>query len=183
VLPVLVIPPCRRESPLECSQGDQAEVSADARAGEPVPVTELDGQGEPGQGRDPAHAAQAPGGRGELRVGRHRGDRLVEPVAAREGEVDRFAISLVGGSGAGLVEADRVEPHRVLGAPGSAAVVDVAVAQQQLRDPMPGPSKGLGLAVAHTVASAHGGRLMLDDRFPHGLRATLVIPRFGHAIE
>lgn len=44
-------------------------------------------------------------------------------------------------------------------------------------------SKGLGLAIAHTVASAHGGRLALGDRLPHGLRATLVLPRFGHAIE
>jgi signal transduction histidine kinase len=40
-------------------------------------------------------------------------------------------------------------------------------------------SKGLGLAIAHTVARAHGGQLELADREPHGLRATLVMPRLG----
>lgn len=41
--------------------------------------------------------------------------------------------------------------------------------------------KGLGLAIARTVANAHGGRLELDDRTPHGLCATLVMPRFDGA--
>jgi len=66
VFPVLVIPPCLRESPLECSEGTGAEVGADAGAGEPLPVAELDGKRETGQRRDAAQAAQPPGGRGEL---------------------------------------------------------------------------------------------------------------------
>jgi two-component system sensor histidine kinase TctE len=36
--------------------------------------------------------------------------------------------------------------------------------------------KGMGLAVAHTVAGAHGGALRLESNDPHGLRATLLIP-------
>lgn len=40
-------------------------------------------------------------------------------------------------------------------------------------------SRGLGLAVAHAVAAAHGGRLTLEKRRPHGLRARLTVPRFG----
>ena len=40
-------------------------------------------------------------------------------------------------------------------------------------------SRGLGLAVAHAVAAAHGGRLALETRRPHGLRARLTVPRFG----
>lgn len=38
-------------------------------------------------------------------------------------------------------------------------------------------SRGLGLAIAHTVATAHGGRLTLSSREPCGLRASLAIPR------
>ncbi|HYF72548.1 MAG TPA: ATP-binding protein [Nocardioides sp.] len=37
--------------------------------------------------------------------------------------------------------------------------------------------RGLGLALAATVASAHGGRVELGDRAPRGLRATLSLPR------
>jgi signal transduction histidine kinase len=36
--------------------------------------------------------------------------------------------------------------------------------------------RGLGLAVAHTVASAHGGTLQLSTNRPRGLRATLRFP-------
>ncbi|KQM21153.1 hypothetical protein ASE73_05575 [Sphingomonas sp. Leaf24] len=35
---------------------------------------------------------------------------------------------------------------------------------------------GLGLAIADRIAVAHGGRLILDNRQPHGLRATLSLP-------
>ena len=45
-------------------------------------------------------------------------------------------------------------------------------------------SKGLGLAVAHIVAAAHGGHLHLRHREPHGLCATLQLPRFaGPAVD
>lgn len=37
--------------------------------------------------------------------------------------------------------------------------------------------KGLGLAVAHTVVTAHGGALVLGDRAPSGLCVTLRLPR------
>ena len=40
-------------------------------------------------------------------------------------------------------------------------------------------SKGLGLAVAHTVATAHGGELLLDACVPSGLCASLRVPRYG----
>ena len=84
--------------------GDESEVGADAGAGEPVPVAELDGEREAGQGRDPSQAAQPAGQVGELAVSGHRRDRSVEPVAAGEGELDRFEGGRVGGPGAGLVE-------------------------------------------------------------------------------
>lgn len=38
-------------------------------------------------------------------------------------------------------------------------------------------SAGLGLTIAHTVASAHGGTLVLGENSPSGLRACLLIPR------
>lgn len=38
-------------------------------------------------------------------------------------------------------------------------------------------SRGLDLAVAHTVATAHGGELLLDGQEPFGLCATLRLPR------
>jgi signal transduction histidine kinase len=40
------------------------------------------------------------------------------------------------------------------------------------------PGSGLGLSLAAAVAHLHGGELRFDDNAP-GLRATLVIPRFG----
>ena len=36
--------------------------------------------------------------------------------------------------------------------------------------------RGLGLAIAHTIAVAHGGTLELSDNTPHGLRAWLQFP-------
>ncbi len=40
-------------------------------------------------------------------------------------------------------------------------------------------SRGLGLAVANTVVTAHGGRLLFADHEPRGLVATMLIPRRG----
>ena len=36
---------------------------------------------------------------------------------------------------------------------------------------------GLGLAIAHSIVQAHGGRLTLTNRPAAGLRATIVLPR------
>ena len=43
----------------------------------------------------------------------------------------------------------------------------------------PTNSKGLGLAIAHTIAAAHGGTLTLRDNDPTGLAAALSLPRYG----
>lgn len=40
-------------------------------------------------------------------------------------------------------------------------------------------SRGLGLTLAHTIAVAHGGNLLLDDHEPCGLCASLLLPRYG----
>jgi PAS domain S-box-containing protein len=40
-------------------------------------------------------------------------------------------------------------------------------------------SRGLGLTLAHTIATAHGGELVLDDHEPGGLCASLRLPRYG----
>lgn len=44
-------------------------------------------------------------------------------------------------------------------------------------------SKGLGLAIAHTVAAAHGGTLTLRDNAPAGLVATLALPRYARPTD
>lgn len=46
----------------------QRQVSGDARPGEPMPVSDLDRESEPGQGRDPPRAPRPGRDRGELRV-------------------------------------------------------------------------------------------------------------------
>lgn len=46
-------------------------------------------------------------------------------------------------------------------------------------DRQPVNSRGLGLSIAHTVAAAHGGDLLLEDHEPRGLLASLVLPRHG----
>ena len=43
----------------------------------------------------------------------------------------------------------------------------------------PTNSKGLGLAIARTIAVAHGGTLALRDNHPTGLVAALTLPRYG----
>ena len=40
-----------------------------------------------------------------------------------------------------------------------------------------GYNRGLGLALAATVAVAHGGRIELGERTPQGLEVTLSLPR------
>ena len=55
--------------------GHQPDERADGVAGEPVPVADLDGQREPGQGADPTQASQPAHHRGELAVRGHLLDR------------------------------------------------------------------------------------------------------------
>jgi signal transduction histidine kinase len=40
---------------------------------------------------------------------------------------------------------------------------------------------GLGLAMVHKIASLHGGRVLMADREPRGLRLTLSLPAPGAA--
>ena len=88
-MPVLVIDPCDRDLPEECSVGTSPTKAPMRGAGEPVPVADLDRQPEPGQRGDPAQAAQPAHDRGELAVGGHLGDRRIQPVPA----VQRSAIT------------------------------------------------------------------------------------------
>lgn len=44
---------------------------------------------------------------------------------------------------------------------------------------LPVDARGVGLALAKAVVTAHGGRLLLDDNEPHGLVATLLLPTAG----
>lgn len=60
--------------------GQEPQLGADGVTGEPVPVADLHGQPEPGQGGHPPQATQPAHHRGVLAVERHLGDRLVEPV-------------------------------------------------------------------------------------------------------
>src|SRR6478672_10572059 len=56
--------------------GHQADVGADRRAGEPRPVTDLHGQGQPGQRRDATEATQPIDRVGEAGRGGHVEDLL-----------------------------------------------------------------------------------------------------------
>ncbi|WKV16522.1 hypothetical protein LP422_22820 [Janibacter limosus] len=78
----MVIDPCTRELPEEYSLGTEPDEGTDAVAGEPVPVADLDRQGEPGQGAHPAQAPEPVDHVGELAVSGHLLDRDVESVAA-----------------------------------------------------------------------------------------------------
>ncbi|HEX3198911.1 MAG TPA: hypothetical protein VHR39_15290 [Propionibacteriaceae bacterium] len=57
-----------------------------------MPVADLDRQGQPGQGTDPAQASQPAHQRGELGLGGQLSDRDVESVAARPDGQNRLAV-------------------------------------------------------------------------------------------
>ena len=61
-------------------RGDKTDIGADGASGEAVPITDLDGQAERGQGRDPPQTLQSIGNVGELRIRGHLSDRVIEPV-------------------------------------------------------------------------------------------------------
>ena len=77
-------------------------------------------------------------------------------------DADHVLIS-VGDRGPGIPEADR------------GRAVERFVRLEQSRSV---PGSGLGLSLASAVARLHGGELRLEDNDP-GLRAVLVLPRFG----
>jgi signal transduction histidine kinase len=77
-------------------------------------------------------------------------------------EDDRVLLS-VSDRGPGIPEADR------------SRAVERFVRLEQSRSV---PGSGLGLSLAAAVAHLHGGELRLEDNAP-GLRAILVLPRFG----
>lgn len=116
------------------------------------------------------------------------GDRLV--TAGRPDEIERALTNLVdnavkyGGSAIVRVEACADEAIvRVLDdGPGIPAAQLEAVTQPFVRgDAARGMSAGsgfgLGLSIARAVAEGHGGRLVLANRSPRGLEASLHLPR------
>ena len=81
-LPALVIGPRRWRGPTGLGR-HQAQVGADAGAGQPMPVADLDRQREGGQRADPAQARQAPDHRRKARLGGELGDLLIEASRRR----------------------------------------------------------------------------------------------------
>ena len=70
--------------------GHQPEVGTDGGSGEPMPVTDLDGQPEPGQRGHPTQTTQPAHHRGVLAAHSHLGDRVIQPVPAGRGEQHRL---------------------------------------------------------------------------------------------
>jgi len=99
--------------------------------------------------------------------------KYAAPVAEASGKPSEVLMSVVvdgdqvlisvGDRGPGIPEADR------------ARAVERFIRLEQSRSV---PGSGLGLSLAAAVARLHGGELQLEDNAP-GLRAVLVLPRFG----
>ena len=81
---------------------------------------------------------------------------------ARRQEAIRIGVS---DEGDGIPPADRVRVVQPF---------EVADHPRRLID-----SRGLGLAVANSIVTAHGGHLEMHDTKPHGLSALLILPRYG----
>ena len=62
-----------------------------------MPVTDLDGQPERGQRRDPAQAGQAPGHGRELAVRGQLGDHRIAPVSTSQSVDNRVVTVIEGG--------------------------------------------------------------------------------------
>ena len=77
---VLVIDPCVREA-RRVLAGDQPDEGADGATGEPMPVTDLNGQRERGKRGNPAQAPQPMHDWGELGIRSHRLDLCIQACA------------------------------------------------------------------------------------------------------
>ena len=95
-----------------------------------------------------------------LAVGGHRGDRGIEAVTAVGGQQHRLHRRVVGHLQTGRVEPVAAQPFQVLTSPRRPAVVDDALAQQQLRHPVPVTHQITAgvLPCPHQIP----GRLLLD---------------------
>lgn len=119
--------------------GDQTQIGADSAAGEAGPVTDLHRQAEGGEHRDSAQAHQRTHDRG-VAFGRSEGrDLRIQPVPAVQRQFRGLQTGLVGGLQGRIIKVLPVQPGVVGIPPGLSAGVDQAVAQQELRDPVPGP--------------------------------------------
>ena len=117
---------------------DQSEEGADGVAREPVPVTDLDRQPKPGQRRYPTQAAQPVHHGSELGIGGHRCDRRIQTIPEGQGSQHGLVLSVESHPGRRVGKVLAGQPRVVSTRPGRPAGVDDAVAQQQLRDPVPG---------------------------------------------
>ena len=95
-MPVLVIGPCTREAPEECSEGTKPTKQPMVL---PVPIADLDRERKRRQGADAAQAAQPAHDRGELGLGGHDGDLCIQPVASSLDLQNRIVVRLEGHPG------------------------------------------------------------------------------------
>ena len=148
--------------------GDEADERADGVAGEPVPVADLDRKGEPGQGAHSAQASQSSHQWGELGVGGHLADRVVEPVPASLDRQDVVVVGVERQTGRTALELRQrfvAQPDVVLPGPRITVVVDDPVTQQQLRQPVPGPHQITTAVLASTDQVASRLLIGRGDRY------------------
>lgn len=116
---------------------DQAEVSADCGAGEPVPVADLHGQSKCGQRRDTAQALQCPDHGGVFTAVGHRSDRLIEAATSVRDLLHRLKGGLIGQLPGRCVEPLPGQPELMGSGPGLPARINDALPQQEFGDPVP----------------------------------------------
>lgn len=110
------------------------------------PVADLDREREPGQGGDPGQVPQLVHHQGPSRVGGQLFDPGVEPVPAGGGGQHLIQVLLDGEVQVCIVEPLPRQPRQVAAGPGVPVAVHGPMAQQQLRQPVPGPHQ-IGPAV------------------------------------